>query len=114
MIKYEVTITIKSKNKEYPPEIAFKKKMDNSIETACYLRSHLNQYIGRTELVLWEYNDCCCFRELNGTIEETVMKYDLYDFTGHGLRQFLRIANQYRFPITVEYTSDYLGSYKYN
>lgn len=113
MIKYEVTITVKSKNKEYPAEIAFKKGMDNSIETAGFLRNYLRKYIGSLELKTWGTDDCCCFREINGTIEETVMKYDLYDFTGNGLQDFLRIVNRLNFPITVEYTSDYLGSYKY-
>ena len=87
MIKYDATIIIEGRNT--PLEISYH-KLDNSMETARMIVDTIREKLRAVECVKWhEQRDCCSLREIKGTIERTILKYEIYDFTGRGLRDFL-------------------------
>ena len=106
MIKYDATIIINGRNTL--PEIAYH-KLDNSMETARMIVDTIREKLRAVECVKWhEQRDCCSLREIKGTIERTILKYEIYDFTGRGLRDFLFWINKFvnSYSIAVNYTAD--------
>ena len=106
MIKYDATIIIDGRNT--PLEISYH-KLDNSIETARMVVDTIREKMKAVECTkLNEERDCCSIREIKGTIERTILKYEIYDFTGRGIRDFVFWVNKYvnSYPIDVNYTAD--------
>ena len=113
MIKYDVTIIIEGRNT--PLEISYH-KLDNSIETARMVVDTIREKLRAVECVKWhEQRDCCSLRGIEGTIERTMLKYEIYDFTGRGFRDFIFWTNKFvnSYSIDVSYTADTmtLGAY---
>lgn len=113
MIKYDATIIVNGRNT--PLETSYH-KLDNSMETARMIAGTIREKMRAVECVKWdEQRDCCSLRGIKGTIERTILKYEIYDFTGRGLRDFLFWVNKYvnSYPIAMTYTADTmtLGAY---
>lgn len=106
MIKYDAMIIINGRIT--PLEISYH-KLDNSIETARMVVDTIREKMKAVECTkLNEERDCCSLREIKGTIERTILKYEIYDFTGMGIRDFVFWVNKYvnSYPIDVNYTAD--------
>jgi hypothetical protein len=113
MIKYDATIIIDGRIT--PLEISYH-KLDNSIETARMVVDTIREQMKAVECTkLNEERDCCSLREIKGTIERTILKYEIYDFTGRGIRDFVFWVNKYvnSYPIAMAYTANImtLGAY---
>ena len=113
MIKYDATIIIEGRIT--PLEISYH-KLDNSMETARMIIDTIREKMRAVECTkLNEERDCCSLREIKGTIERTILKYEVYDFTGRGIRYFVFWVNKYvdSYPIALTYTADImtLGAY---
>ena len=105
MIKYDATIIIDGRIT--PLEISYH-KLDNSMETARMIVDTIREKLRAVECVKWhEQRDCCSLRGIKGTIERTILKYEIYDFTGRGIRDFVFWVNKYvnSYPINMTYTA---------
>jgi hypothetical protein len=105
MIKYDATIIIDGRIT--PLETSYH-KLDNSMETARMVVDTIREKLRAVECTKWhERRDCCSLRGIKGTIERTMLKYEIYDFTGRGLRDFIFWTNKFvnSYSITVNYTA---------
>ena len=106
MIKYDATIIIDGRNT--PLEISYH-KLDNSMETARMIAGTIREKMRAVECTkLNEERDCCSLRGIKGTIERTILKYEIYDSTGRGIRDFVFWVNKYvnSYPTAMTYTAD--------
>ena len=113
MIKYDATIIIGGRIT--PLEISYH-KLDNSMEISTMVMNTIREKMRAVECVKWhEQRDCCSLRGIKGTIERTILKYEIYDFTGRGIRDFVFWVNKYvnSYPIAMTYTANTmtLGAY---
>ena len=106
MIKYDATIIIDGRIA--PLEISYH-KLDNSMETARMVVDTIREKMRAVECTkLNEERDCCSLREIKGTIKRTILKYEIYDFTGRGIRDFVFWVNKYvnSYSVAMTYTAN--------